>query len=76
MKPTHNYTGHVTFDLTEGKIHRVTGEDGKTRIIALFPKTWERGATQAMSAVNGQEVKMRPYRVTEWEEIELRPVNE
>ncbi|WP_028136171.1 hypothetical protein [Bradyrhizobium japonicum] len=76
MKPTHNYTGHATFDLTEGKIHRITSEDGKTRIVALFPKAWKAGAPQSMSAVNGQTVTMRPYHVTEWEEIELRPVGE
>jgi hypothetical protein len=72
MRPTHEYTTHQTFDLTECKVHcLVDASTGKRRVVVLVPKEWEAGERRDMPAVNGETVSMRPFRVTAWEEIVL-----
>jgi len=71
MKPTHEYTGHVTYDLTECKVHCLTDPDGSRRIVAMVPKVTQPTDRQSMQAVNGQTVEMRGHVVKEWEEITL-----
>lgn len=74
MTPMYAFTGDVTFDLTAGKIHRLTSENGEVRIVAMFPKTYTKhGEKQKLTAINGQEVYFQGYLVTEWDEIELKP---
>lgn len=66
MKQLYHAAGYSTFDLTECKIHRIDG-----KIIISYPSKWEAGDPQLMPAVAGR-VTMRPYRVTDWEEVELK----
>lgn len=71
MKPIHTYTSHTTFDLTECKVHCLRNEDGTRRIVAMIPKAVEAGHAQEMQGSNGKFVMMRPFLVTEWEEVTL-----
>jgi hypothetical protein len=72
-QPVFTYTGYATFDLTEGKVHKLTRQDGTTRFVALFPKAWEKaGEKMVMMTINGP-IEMQQYRVTEWEEHQLQP---
>lgn len=71
MRPIHTYTAHTTFDLTECKLHCLLNEDGTRRIVAMIPKAAEPGHAQEMRASNGEMVLMRPFLVTEWEEVAL-----
>lgn len=73
MGPNYHLTGYQTFDLTECKIHRIVGSDGKPRFIAFFPKKWTVGDTIEMQTVTKGVISMKPYTVTEWEEVELEP---
>jgi len=74
MKPVHTYGGYQTFDLTEGKVHRLAQPDGSAKIVALFPKVWTEGPRQTMPLLNGQVVEWKPYWVTEWDEVVLATV--
>jgi hypothetical protein len=74
MKPTDAYTGHVTFDLTECKVHALKNADGSTRIVARYPKAWEAPDPVTLNAVNGTAVTMRPYKVTDWYEVVLMDI--
>lgn len=67
MQPAHRFTGWITADLTSGQIHIIDG-----KIIACFPKAWEKvGEKQALATVNGT-VQMQQYKVTSWNEVELQ----
>lgn len=70
MKPLHHYTGHKTVDLTECKLHCVI-EDGKRKIVALVPKTWEKDPPQKLMASNGQMLDLCFYSVTDFDEVVL-----
>lgn len=71
MRPVHEHGGYVTFDLTACVVHALTGEDGTTRIVAMYPKKWVAHEKQTMRTVGGQVLEHRPYTVTEWHEVIL-----
>ena len=71
MKPVHSYFGHVTMDLTECKVHCIDGE-----LVAFVPKTWDVvGEVNAHVAATGEMVKLKQYRVTDWDAQKIGPVN-
>lgn len=74
MKPTHDYTGHQTFDLTECKVHVLDNPDGTRRLVAFVPKTFSAGAKTQVNTVNGAQPALRPFLVSAWEEIVIIPV--
>ena len=74
MKQLYHTTGHQTCDLTECKLHRITGDGGVERFIVSYPKTWTALPQQTLPAVNGENVVMTPYLIDEWEEVELSRV--
>ena len=75
-KPMTDYIpgdGYITYDLTEGKVHRLTNEDGTTRVVIRFPKTWIKATEpHTLSVVGGHSMTMYAYTVTEWGEIEIK----
>ena len=71
MKQVHHVTGYQTFDLTECRIHYVTEKGKPPRLVVCIPKTWEAGEYVDMPGVNGKSMKVRPYTVTEWREVEI-----
>lgn len=69
MKQLYHIAGHQTFDLTECKLHRLE-EDGKVRFVACYPKKWRTADPIEMNTMKGP-MTLRPYWITEWEEVEL-----
>ena len=71
MRPLHHVTGHRCFDLSEGKLHR----DESGRIFAFFPKKWTTLPAVEVETVRGERREFEVYLVTEWNEIELQPMD-
>lgn len=66
-KPLFDYTGGwITFDLTEGKIHRFAD-----RTVIMFPKQWTALPPEQKMTLDGKPITVRGYRVTAWDEYEL-----
>lgn len=74
MRPLHEHGGYCGFDMTEGRVHRITDPDGSVRVVAYFPKQWVGREPVPMVGVNGKTFFWTPYEVTEWEEITLATI--
>lgn len=71
MKAVQDFAGHTTFDLSEGKVHKVTDAAGATRFVVMFPETWEAlGPKRAVETVSGP-LALTQYRVLTWSEHKL-----
>lgn len=74
MKPVHEHFGHGTYDLTEGKIHKIANPDGSQRVVAFFPKKWNVRSEVLQVSINGRMAMLKHYEVIEWEEIVLATI--
>ena len=72
MKQLFKDGGFLTIDPTEGRIHRVTNDEGGIVYLACFPKRWiTDGNEYAIDTTKGK-LMVRNHEVIEWEEIELQ----
>lgn len=62
MKPAHNYFPELVYDLTACKVHCVNGE-----LVAYVPKAWTVEREVEPQDADGNAIKIKQYRVTEWE---------
>lgn len=62
MKPVHVYFPELVYDLTAVKLHVVDGA-----LVAYVPKSWIVEREVEPQDANGATVKIKQYRVTEWE---------
>lgn len=74
MKPVHTYAGYLTFDLTQGAVHRLAQPDGSVKVVALFPSKWENVGRQSVAVANGETFNWMMYRVLEWDEVVLKVI--
>lgn len=73
MKPTFNYSGFKTTDLTEARVHALKNPDGSTRIVAYLPKTYTKGEPMDAETVKGT-LRVCFYDITDWTEITLMTI--
>lgn len=71
MQPLQYFGGHMTADLTEGKVHKIAEKDGTTRFVVLFPKVWEKFGDREEKMTMRGKMDVQMYLVTGWEEHEL-----
>lgn len=74
MKPSADYTGWKTIDLTACNVHALVQPDGSTNIVARWPKTYTKGEPGPYGTVKGETVHFSQYDVTEWHEVVLTTV--